>query len=834
MSGGGRSQPIDVDASVADKPDDPPTTIPKLTEASRATLITPLAWLDDAVIDAWMNLVASTTNSAAGNDQVAVITSHLFTALQDRRDTSGWLTKANLANKTLLIPFVYRKHWTLGVMKDEDGQMVLNMYNSSEGYYKPPTGRILTFLTKLLRLPRTPGVVYRESPQQINGDDCGVMICVFAACLVRARPAIGTDVGHMTETARSWMDACLREGVLRYHPRLLPAPIRGRPATASAPSPIDPSPTTYPNAPPISATAVRHGRMRAVEPEPGSDLGDEEDDDEEDMERFAQAILNPPLVPSGHPPPYKSKAEVHAEHRETTHHKPIVSPVRDTRHPNATNPCTVCGKQVHSDTACRTCRLQVHPQCACFGKCMTCFRGNATPSTNEGSGKNGNNARTAPTTKDTCPTPCPKPPRTPNLKESPGEAHIADQTSAPSMVQATQGSTPTRMRRRRRRPPPEVHVHMPASPPDFQDGRAQRYPAVVKGAQLLASMVFVEDPGVNMEMAWKGIGASTRKSHQRHLKLMQAALLKHHDLASEPVPLVCIKVLLRARAALGWSHTTLAKHAGSVAGAMARLDQYLCPSDQHGPVSPIQLAQYSIWQDFMREATRQARMAKTRIPQAATALEVTKVMHRLVREGKRFLAVTLWLGWTHAARPSDVWRLERHDVVMEGERLTITWRRGKVVASRGPYSTFAAMGEFAGLLSTFLNSFPPSATMFLTAGPWKSASLLKELRATNRQLELRSLRRGALQLLSTMGTPEEILMIFSGHSSIATLRRYLGYQPAAEVAERCILASVGMLRKDSPPEPDTSSTITVDARPRRSSLAYTRTCTETGPSTRRT
>ena len=101
-------------------------------------------------------------------------------------------------------------------------------------------------------------------------------------------------------------------------------------------------------------------------------------------------------------------------------------------------------------------------------------------------------------------------------------------------------------------------------------------------------------------------------------------------------------------------------------------------------------------------------------------------------------------------------------------------------------------------------------------------------------LELRSLRRGALQLLSTMGTPEEILMIFSGHSSIATLRRYLGYQPAAEVAERCILASVGMLRKDSPPEPDTSSTITVDARPRRSSLAYTRTCTETGPSTRRT
>jgi integrase len=50
------------------------------------------------------------------------------------------------------------------------------------------------------------------------------------------------------------------------------------------------------------------------------------------------------------------------------------------------------------------------------------------------------------------------------------------------------------------------------------------------------------------------------------------------------------------------------------------------------------------------------------------------------------------------------------------------------------------------------------------------------LRKVNQAFECRSLRRGALQHLATIpGITDATLLLFSGHASVQTLRRYLNF-----------------------------------------------------------
>ena len=335
----------------------------------------------------------------------------------------------------------------------------------------------------------------------------------------------------------------------------------------------------------------------------------------------------------------------------------------------------------------------------------------------------------------------------------------------------------------------EIHVHVTTKTPpgvDFHNGRKGPSPTVTRASALL-QMKVAEAPHLAMDMAWRGIGAAQRASHQRMLRLMQVSIAKHFDLIDLPVPLACIKVLVRARDALRWTPSTMAKHAATLSGAMNRLDQYM-----EGSEIPIMLTQFSVWSDFIKETKRQERLHKGRVPVAATWAEVKRVMDHLIQRKKLGTAVMLWVAWSHAARPGDVWKLKRSDITVTATRITILWTRGKVVTTRGPYTTFADPGPYKDLLEEYLNNIPQDTSLF--QGVWRSQTFLREVRTFNRSLELKSLRRGALQCLSAAGFPESVLMLFSGHSTVDMLRRYLGFRPTEAVALMCENASLALMR----------------------------------------
>jgi hypothetical protein len=57
----------------------------------------------------------------------------------------------------------------------------------------------------------------------------------------------------------------------------------------------------------------------------------------------------------------------------------------------------------------------------------------------------------------------------------------------------------------------------------------------------------------------------------------------------------------------------------------------------------------------------------------------------------------------------------------------------------------------------------------------RMTEMLRALRVANPSLNLRAMRRGALQTMALGGTPAEVLMSYSGHTNVATLKRYLDW-----------------------------------------------------------
>ena len=98
--------------------------------------------------------------------------------------------------------------------------------------------------------------------------------------------------------------------------------------------------------------------------------------------------------------------------------------------------------------------------------------------------------------------------------------------------------------------------------------------------------------------------------------------------------------------------------------------------------------------------------------------------------------------------------------------------------------------DIADLLRTQLQSAKDNGHRFLFQMPSKTAredcktKIRDALRAVDPNLELRSIRRGALQHMASQNVSMEDLRIYSRHSSVAMLRRYLhwGRAPSEEAS----------------------------------------------------
>jgi integrase len=149
------------------------------------------------------------------------------------------------------------------------------------------------------------------------------------------------------------------------------------------------------------------------------------------------------------------------------------------------------------------------------------------------------------------------------------------------------------------------------------------------------------------------------------------------------------------------------------------------------------------------------------------------------------LQILLILMWACAGRPGDILQLERGHVQVHEARhgaptkLSVLFTRGKVLKMVDPYTIHTAIPEqWAAVLRAHLAQ---CTTKFLLHAPRKADRDLlfrtarELLRQVNSKYDLKAIRRGAAQTLARGGVPLPTILLFTRHTTLTTLRRYLGF-----------------------------------------------------------
>jgi hypothetical protein len=368
--------------------------------------------------------------------------------------------------------------------------------------------------------------------------------------------------------------------------------------------------------------------------------------------------------------------------------------------------------------------------------------------------------------------------------EDEDEDDVEDDEAAAAVTPAAPPTTPP--------PPPPPNqpaTAPPGHPPGFPlCGTIPPGVADLKGGMLAGVLVYRFCPPHIPAEAWKGLVSETRAEHRRILQRIQAM---PEDLRPLPFDIALLHLIRRmSQEGRGWAPSTLLKKHASAQGALSALPLYSdCPH-------PILMGRSPTWRAAMSSLGKAAKETASREPTAAKEEEVFSALGRADAP----TATALALAWVTAARLGCVLQLEAGDITLTpGEspeapwKLRVEFRRGKGVLFRGPYTVHTLLPvKQAKVAANLLAPLRSHQRLFPTPTPTHKA-VLAALRARNLTLEVRSLRRGALQTLA-LTTPEDLLLNFSGHTNVRTLRRYLGWgRILGTVAQATTRAAIALL-----------------------------------------
>tara|TARA_B110000093_G_C12951833_1_gene402991 strand:- start:1230 stop:2339 length:1110 start_codon:yes stop_codon:yes gene_type:complete len=290
---------------------------------------------------------------------------------------------------------------------------------------------------------------------------------------------------------------------------------------------------------------------------------------------------------------------------------------------------------------------------------------------------------------------------------------------------------------------------------------------------------------VSLEAAWMPSIAAvkngvTSPQRKKHLYLLHdiVEVLRSKEFALDPKTATLVPTLLRAletlRVERGWrAVTTLLNYALTLYGTMERLDQYTAtPRGMY-----LKERQYgSMWKDAMTAYSKKA---------IAYTPKVFEAHPEIVKQVQQELAgaplMVLMIDWLHAARHKNALELDVQDITfLDNGEWKIQWSHAKTSHRVGTYYTFSAISpEQQRMMQAYIQQRlaedPGESTPLVPATKRSSATsqVIKALKSHDPKLSLHTLRRGSLSAMAKNGTDMETLMVFSGHSNVATLLKYI-------------------------------------------------------------
>jgi integrase len=332
-------------------------------------------------------------------------------------------------------------------------------------------------------------------------------------------------------------------------------------------------------------------------------------------------------------------------------------------------------------------------------------------------------------------------------------------------------------------PPPHRQQHVTPSDPSqgFRWGRAiVPVPAAYEGNFLRFMHVLepdeVENSFAMMPAVRDGITAEQRQAHLRVLTMLKEDTPPTFDRL--PLTTVLVVMLERWRLAKNWVWSTVDKMIGNMIGAFDRLPMYT--TARH----PIDLRLCPLFRDAKAYTGLMKNGHDVKFPKPITYEQVKRIVDKgRAQNPHDELVFLLIIAWITAARTGCVMQVKRKDVKFNPATgdISVKFVRGKTAKSKQPATVHSNAGRWTTMLFNWLST--KHDEQFLFQLPTRAerqklgAKLLRMLRelGEDEALEQKSIRRGSLHHLASLGASEELLMHFSTHSSVETLRRYLDF-----------------------------------------------------------
>lgn len=271
--------------------------------------------------------------------------------------------------------------------------------------------------------------------------------------------------------------------------------------------------------------------------------------------------------------------------------------------------------------------------------------------------------------------------------------------------------------------------------------------------------------------AWAGMTEGVRNQQRRWVQTLKAMPEELHRMPLEKGILEQVRRMARAR---GWAVSTFSTTLTTIHGALLNLPLY---TNEERGLDPM------IFPEWRAASKTMHRLAK-----AIEANPAPWLTHEHCKEVKKHLKHTdplthmyLTLMWVCAARAGDIDGLKKGSVQLgkspgRGRPVAFapTIRTGKGTRFRGPYPIPTAVSaEDAVALQRILSG--KREDQYLFKGAPVRGKLRQALKKLNPRYALASVRKGGVMYLAKNGLATDQLMQITGHTTVATLQRYLGY-----------------------------------------------------------
>jgi integrase len=294
-------------------------------------------------------------------------------------------------------------------------------------------------------------------------------------------------------------------------------------------------------------------------------------------------------------------------------------------------------------------------------------------------------------------------------------------------------------------------------------------------------------------IVWAAVTEAVRRAHVADISRFRGYLLQRPKTLHLPLDVLLAHHLQILRVEREWAWSTVSRVSAGLIGALASFPVY---SSTHGAPS-IPLARMPHFRAILMSSARLAAAIGPREPVPASPDDVRVALEHLSSVKAK---VALLLCWFSAARPCDVLSLRAENVLFDTDnRIALNVRRGKVVNSVGAYHLHTRIDSdhHFKMVQDFVKD--SAGFLFPLRSGYQRQVLLTELRLALRcsrpTLELRSLRRGSLQLLAKAGASEAELLCFSRHTTARQLRRYLGFEAVPHADQQSGVAKASVLAR---------------------------------------